>query len=166
MKAVLQKNRFGILLANLLLCLVPEPKLTAQGGDSGDPNLPAFLKPRNHLGPGEDGPRKLLYDRYHASRREAEARFKVFIAGPSPLGSLAVASRRLLDSEVELCRDLPEEIAIRERYLDLTRKMEMVVKGRFEDGWSPIQDFAEARSFRRDAEIGLLKANKAKTWSK
>jgi hypothetical protein len=100
----------------------------------------------------------LLKARYDMANVEAHARWSEFQAGRGTLDFLFGASRHLLDAERELSERKADQIAALERYLWCMREIEKVNQQRFDNGRLPIQDVAEARYNRIQAEIWLERA--------
>jgi hypothetical protein len=134
----------------------------AVGRAADEDKLPAVLD-NKPLEPakGDDEERKLLKERYNAALRELQSRFLIFEAGKGTLETLSDAAKRVLDSELELCVKPAERIGVREKYLELARVAEKVQQARRDAGNASIADLEQARYFRIDAELKLLREKKA-----
>jgi hypothetical protein len=127
-----------------------------------DEKLPGFLegKPKT-LEKGDDEVRKLLKERYNAALSEVQARYEQYLAGKYTLDALYDAGGRLLKSELELCTKPAERVAVRQKYLEMTKDAEKVAAARFDAGRIDLAEMEFTRYQRLDAEIQLLKEKKA-----
>jgi RNA polymerase sigma factor (sigma-70 family) len=100
----------------------------------------------------------LLKERFDAARAEVVVRCKEFIAGRGTLDILCGASRRMLEAEQGLSDKDDDQIAAWERHRKRMKQIEEVNEARFQAGRIGIQDLAQVRYFRADAEIGLERA--------
>jgi RNA polymerase sigma factor (sigma-70 family) len=160
--------------------LVNYPRLAAQqpAGKTAVPQQAAAPAPQNENEKGPDFPaltddkvaallaasteaeplKTLLKDRYDAAHTEAEARWKEFLAGRGTLDIALGASRRLLDAERSLSAKKEDQIAALEKYLERIKSMNEINEGRFNAGRIAIQDVAQTRFYRYDAELWLERA--------
>jgi hypothetical protein len=102
--------------------------------------------------------RHLLADRIDAAREEWDALRKQFEKGKEVLSDLGAASQRLLIAEREATDKKADQIAAWEAHLGRVKEVEEIVKERFDAGTTSQQDYARARYYRLDAEIGLERA--------
>lgn len=100
----------------------------------------------------------LLQHKLEAASTEFEARWKEFLAGRGTLEFLLSAALRVLESEQAVNTKPFEHLAALDRHFAWMSLIDEVNTGRFESGRIPVQDYAEARYFRLDAEIKLLQA--------
>ena len=146
---------FGMHLAftpNQVLGAEPEPPL---------PPEPAILKAKPlKPAPGDDELRKLLIARYNAAVAEMELRYAEISAGRATFEVAAEAARHLVDSGIELTDKPAEQLAFREKYLELAKEVERIIKAQFEAGRIGEADLAKARYLRLDAEVQMLKAKR------
>lgn len=101
---------------------------------------------------------KLLKDRYNVALKVAQVRVEEHLNGRSSVDSIFEQAKHLLTSELELT-DIPKEhVKVREKQLQLAQDMEKVAQARYDSGRLSIADYEQARYFRLDAEIQLLRA--------
>jgi hypothetical protein len=117
------------------------------------------LKP----GPNDDDLRKLQIERYNAVLRETQVRFRQHYSGQSvPYGSLTDVVRRLMQAHRELARTPAEEVAFLQESAEFMKDRERVTEEQFKAGHVSKADLEQARYFRLDFEIELLKAKSKK----
>jgi hypothetical protein len=97
--------------------------------------------------------RELAKGRLDAAREEFEGRFREFLAGRGTQSFLEDSAQHLLQAELELADTPASAVVAHERHWIYTREIEQIDRGRFEAGRIPIQDMAQARYYRLDAEL-------------
>src|SRR5262249_20172181 len=151
----------GLLVVPAIACvlaLAVRPT-TGQPPASPEEKLPAILTPEPmKAAPGDDELRKLLIARYNAAVAEMQARYREFLAGRSSLDSMIEPARHLMDSQLEVTEKPADQIAVREKYLELMKGFEKLQQARFEAARIPTSEVESARYLRLDAEVQLLKA--------
>jgi hypothetical protein len=100
----------------------------------------------------------LLKDRYDEASLELAGRFAYFMTGRGTLFILLDSSRRLFDAERELSDQKTHQIAAAEKHLRLLKEVEKANKERFEAGRVSVQDYAQSKYYRLEAEIWLERA--------
>src|SRR5262249_46379667 len=120
--------------------------------------VPGFVEGK-FLEPGKDDDemRKLLKARYNAALREANARFKEFLAGRGTPAEFTPSTRRLLRAELALCEKAADRVKVQEKFLSMTREVERIQKLRHEAGRIGEAELARAEHDRLEAEIELLR---------
>jgi RNA polymerase sigma factor (sigma-70 family) len=102
--------------------------------------------------------RRLLADRVDAAREEWDVLRTQLEKGRDALSDLGAASQRLLVAEREATDKKADHIAAWEAHFRRMKEVEEIYKARFDAGASPRSEYARARYFRLDAEIGLERA--------
>jgi hypothetical protein len=110
---------------------------------------------------GDDELRKLLKERYNAALDEVQVRHKQVLGGIGSVSAMALAGRRLLKARLALCDKPAERVPVYEEHLELAREVEKIQKARHDAGQVSVADWDEARFYRLDLEIELLRAKKA-----
>jgi RNA polymerase sigma factor (sigma-70 family) len=100
----------------------------------------------------------ILSGLFDAANVEAQARWKQYNAGQGTLDIVLGASRRLLEAEQLLNRDKANQLAGLEHHLKRMKEAEAINQDRFNAGRIPVQDLAEARYYRIQAELWLGQA--------
>jgi hypothetical protein len=101
---------------------------------------------------------QMMRERVEATRTEYESRFKEFLAGRGTLDFLIGSSLRLLEAGLALARNNTSRLAAFERHWRFAFESETINRGRFEAGRVPVQDYAESKYVRLEAEIWLAQA--------
>jgi hypothetical protein len=147
----------------LALLLVPASGTIAQEPQpkGGPAKLPAILttEPLKE-DPKDDELRKLLKARYNAAVAEMKARFKEFEAGRGRVDSMLGASKRLLESGLELSAGPNDRIKLLEQFLEMAKEAERIKQVLVDEGREAPTELHEARYLRIDAEIRLLRAKR------
>jgi RNA polymerase sigma factor (sigma-70 family) len=132
--------------------------------DEGDALLKDLILPADKVtamlatSKESDKLKSLLKERYEAASEVVDARFREFLAGRGTLDILIQSSHRLFDAERELSAKKADQIAAAEKRLRLLKAVEEVNKGRYDDGRISIQDYAQSKYNRLEAEIWLERA--------
>jgi hypothetical protein len=100
----------------------------------------------------------LLKARYVVASEEVSARFMEFMTGRGTLDIFISSTRRLLDAERELSGKRDAQIAAMEKQLRLLKEAEKVNQARYDAGRITVQDLAQIKYNRLDAEIALERA--------
>jgi outer membrane protein TolC len=103
-------------------------------------------------------PRQLAKARLEAAREELDGRFKEFLAGRGTQSFLEDSAQHVLQAELELAETPAAIVAAHERHWIYTKEIEEIDRARFEAGRIPIQDYAQARYYRLDAELRWVEA--------
>jgi hypothetical protein len=112
-------------------------------------------------GPNDDDLRKLQIERYNAVLREAQVRFRQYQTGQGvPYTLLSEVVRRLIQAHRELAHTPAEEVAFLQQGVDFMKERERAAEEQFKAGQVSRADLDQARYFRLDAEIELLKAKR------
>jgi hypothetical protein len=137
---------------NKVLGAEPEPPL---------PPEPAILKAKPlKPAPGDDELRKLLIARYNVAVAEMQARYAEIAAGRANFDIAVEAARHLVDSGIELTDKPAEQLAFREKFLELAKEVERIIEAQVEAGKTGLAELEKARYLRLDAQIQLLKAKR------
>ena len=100
-------------------------------------------------------PKALLKNRYEAAFKEFDGRWKEFKAGRGTLDHLLEVSRRLRDSESELCQKKADVLAALEKHVERAKRIAELNGRRFDQGRIDIMDHAQSQYFYFDAQIQL-----------
>jgi RNA polymerase sigma factor (sigma-70 family) len=100
----------------------------------------------------------LLKDQLEAAQTETTARWKEFCAGRGTLDICMAASQRLLQAERELSRKRADQVAAFQAHWQRMKDIEAINKARYEASRIPIQDYAQSRFNRIQAEIWVERA--------
>jgi hypothetical protein len=100
----------------------------------------------------------LLKDQYDAAHTEAKARWRGFLFGRETLDILLGASLRLLQAELDLSAQPADQLAAFGAYWQRARDLEMINKDKYDNGRLALQDYAQSRFTRIQAEIWLERA--------
>lgn len=103
-------------------------------------------------------PRQLQKAKVNTARFALESRYKEFAAGRGTLDFLIRIALLLLESELAVCDNETDRIVALERHWTMMHQIEIINQARFEAGRIPVQDFAETKYFRLEAEIWLHQA--------
>jgi RNA polymerase sigma factor (sigma-70 family) len=106
----------------------------------------------------EDKLTALLKERVEAAKTWEKARHEQFLAGRGTLDILFEASKRLLEAERELSDKKADQIAALEAYFKLMKEIEEVNQARYDAGRVGIDDLAQSKYYRLEAEIWLERA--------
>jgi hypothetical protein len=152
-----------VLLALALLPLLAADLAVAQEKDPPEEKKPALLN-RKPLKPGsEDGElKKLLIGRHNEALAEMQALRQLMLAGGRQRGMLVDAGGRVVQSGLEVYDKPEDRIALLTDYLEFTKNTEEFFKELLEAGTGESTTYHQARYYRIDAEIQLLKAQRAK----
>ena len=132
-----------------------------QPSGQAEDKLPAILSAEPlKEDPKDDELRKLLKARYNEAIAEMKARFQEFEAGKGALDTMLGASRRVLESGLELSDNPRERVKLLEQFLEMAKEVEKIKKAQIESGRNPIAELHEARHLRIDTEIRLLRARR------
>src|SRR5205814_2241122 len=98
----------------------------------------------------DDELHKLLKARHNAALKAADAYFREWLAGRHWITTegLYRACERLLAARLDLDEKPAAQVAQREQFLQVTQKIEKVIKGSFDVGRLPISDLETARYHR------------------
>jgi outer membrane protein TolC len=96
-----------------------------------------------------------LEARLAAANKEVRIRWKEYCAGRGSLDIYLNSSRRVLEAERDLSAKKADQVAAWESHLQRMQQAYVINLARYNAGRIPIQDFAQADYYRRDAEIGL-----------
>lgn len=161
MKSMFPISKLLILpFAGMLLNPFPQPGL-GQEPPPDELRLPASFpwKARQPTA-SEDELRKLLIARYNSALKELEVRFMQFLAGRGSLDFMLSVTRRLTECELELCDKPADQIAVRQKLIEITKDVEKINQQRWESGRAGLEDVEFSRYWRLDAEIQLLRAKR------
>jgi hypothetical protein len=103
-------------------------------------------------------PRELAKARLEAAREELDARFKEFLAGRGTHDFLEQVAQRALQAELEVAEPPAAVVAAHERHWIYTKEIENIDRARYEAGRIPIQDYAQGKYYRLDAELRWVQA--------
>jgi hypothetical protein len=103
-------------------------------------------------------PKELAKARLAAAQDCCRARVQEFLAGRGTLDLLLEAQQLLLHAELAVSTSDAQRVAAYERYWEATLTVEMMNKARFEAHRISIQDYAQTRYERLDAELQWLQA--------
>src|SRR6266852_3354211 len=105
--------------------------------------------------------KRLVQERVETAKKEFEARMMQFEAGKGTLDFLIGASKRLLTAETE---DRPGvgALAPLQAHFDRMKKIQDINQERFDGGRISIEDLAQAKYYRLEAEIWLERAKAGK----
>jgi hypothetical protein len=124
-------------------------------GDDEVPN-PFKAEPLKIL-PGDSEMRKLLKERYNASLRVVQYRFRQWSFGKATLEVLFEAQRLHFTAQLELADDAKDRVKIYEAFVSQAQEVEKLTKAKFEASMATDADVAEATYWRVDAQIQLLR---------
>jgi hypothetical protein len=148
-------------LVGILLAFVPNQVLSAEPEPPALPPEPAILKAKPlKPAPGDDELRKLLIARYNVAVAEMQARYAEISAGRANCDIAVEAARHLVDSGIELTDKPAEQLAFREKFLELAKEVERIIEAQVEAGKTGVGDLEKARYLRLDAEVQLLKVKR------
>jgi hypothetical protein len=99
--------------------------------------------------------RSLLKEQIEAAQTETTSRFMEFLAGRGTLDIMIGASQRLLQAERDLSIKKEDVVAAYEAHWQRMKDVEAINKGRYDAGRIAIQDYAQSRFNRIQAEIWL-----------
>lgn len=100
----------------------------------------------------------LLKQKLDTASLEFEARMNEFLVGKGWLDFLCAASRRVLDAQRDLAEKKADHIAALEAHWQRMKQIEEKQVERFNAARIPIQDVAQAKYHRLEAEVWLEKA--------
>jgi hypothetical protein len=105
--------------------------------------------------------KRLVQERVETAKKEVEARMFQFEAGKGTLDFLIGASKRLLTAETD---DKPSVVALAplQAHFDRMKKIQDINQERFDGGRISIEDLAQAKYYRLEAEIWLERAKAGK----
>jgi hypothetical protein len=107
------------------------------------------------------GPAKtksLLKERCEAAFTECDARWQDFLAGRGTLDIFLGSSQRLCTAERDLSLKKADQVAALEGHWKRMQKVEEINQARFNAARIAVQELAQSRYFRLDAEIQLARA--------
>jgi RNA polymerase sigma factor (sigma-70 family) len=99
--------------------------------------------------------KSILQQLFEAANVEAHARWKNYVAGVGTLDIYLGGSRRVLEAERLLSEEKSHQIGALERHLKRMQDIEKINQARYDDGRIPLQDLAEPRYYRLQAELWL-----------
>jgi RNA polymerase sigma factor (sigma-70 family) len=99
--------------------------------------------------------KSILQQLFEAANVEAHARWNDYVAGLGTLDIFLGGSRRLLEVERLLSKEKSHQVGALERYLRRMRELEKINQARYDAGRIAIQDLAEPRYYRLQAELWL-----------
>lgn len=135
--------------------------------DEQQVRFPEFLAGKPHQADGKDNElRKLLKARCNSALGESQEAYREIRSGRASLESLYSACQRLLQARLDLCGKRADKVALLDQYLELTRKVEELVKTLNQAGKWGKRELHRARHECQDAEIQLLRAKREATESK
>jgi hypothetical protein len=111
--------------------------------------------------PGDDALRKLQIERFNAALREAGSRFEHYQLGRTNFLALTDAVRRLMLAERDMARNPAEMTAALQRWVDFLKEADRIAEAMFQAGRIAPADRELARYSLLDAQIELLKAQRA-----
>jgi hypothetical protein len=158
-----RKSAWMLLLGTLVL---PAHYTNAQApqderGAEDKPKFPAVMRYEPLKAEvGDDELRRLLKERFNAALSELQARYMEYTAGKASIEHLMEASRRLLDSQLELIDKPSDRVAAHEKHVEITKLVEENAKTRWDAGKIAEYELHYTRYVRIDAEIQLLKAKR------
>jgi len=139
-----------------------QAKELVNGADSNDPPFHGLSAERAKLllEKSDQPPniKPILSGLFDAANVEAQGRWKQYVAGQGTLDILLGASRRLLEAEQLLNKEKANQLAALEQHLKRMKEAEAINQTRFDAGRIPIQDLAESRYYRIQAELWLEQA--------
>jgi RNA polymerase sigma factor (sigma-70 family) len=100
----------------------------------------------------------LLKEKLETANLEQDARMKEFLAGRGTLDFLFAGSRRLLEAQRDMSDKKEDQVAALEAHWQRMKQIEELNKKRFDAGRIGIQDYAESKYYRLEAEVWLEKA--------
>jgi hypothetical protein len=135
--------------------------LTLGTAAAADEKIPAILtaKPLATRG-GDDELSQLLKARYNAALEQAHGRYKEFVAGRTTTDFLIQAAAWLRDAGLEVKDRAADRIAFLAQIGELAHSIEEINQTKYDAGQIAITQLAQARSFRLDAEIRLLRTRR------
>jgi hypothetical protein len=98
--------------------------------------------------------KRLVQERIETAKKEFEARMKQFEAGKGTLDFLIAASKRWLNAETHAIPSGVSE-AYLQAHFDRMKKIQDINQERFDQGRISIEDLAQAKYYRLEAEIWL-----------
>jgi RNA polymerase sigma factor (sigma-70 family) len=101
---------------------------------------------------------QLLKDQLEAAQTEVDARTKEFQAGRGTLDVMLGGYRRLLEAQLATADKQEDKITALRAYFERAKEAEHVNQERFNAGLILVQDLAEPKYYRLDAEIRLDRA--------
>jgi hypothetical protein len=107
--------------------------------------------------------KRLVQERIETAKKEFEARMKQFEAGKGTLDFLIAASKRWLNAETHAIPSGVSE-AYLQAHFDRMKKIQDINQERFDQGRISIEDLAQAKYYRLEAEIWLERM-KAGEWN-
>jgi RNA polymerase sigma factor (sigma-70 family) len=133
--------------------------------NGADPNIPPFpglsAERAKFLLEKSDQPpnlKPILSRLFNAANVEADARWQQYNAGQGTLDIVLGSSRRLLEAEQLLNKEKANQLAALEHHLKRMKEAEAINQTRFDAGRIPIQDLAQSRYYRIQAELWLEQA--------
>jgi hypothetical protein len=111
--------------------------------------------------PKDDELRKLQIARYNEALEQIKALHETVLAGTKTPDILFDAGKRLCQSGMEVYDDPKDRIKLLTDYVELAKDTEKTFEAQLGGGRVDTSVFHEARYFRIDAEIQLLKAKRA-----
>ncbi len=104
---------------------------------------------------------RLLRERRDAAREMLRARQAQFEAGRGTYDKVLDASLAVLEAELPLAEKPADRLALQRARLEIVKKGEELIKAQFEAARASALDRELIRSFRLEAEINLLRAERA-----
>ena len=125
---------------------------------------PAFVSARELKVSGkDDGPAKLLKERYNAGQQELRSRYIYWLQGEESLPQVYEAARRVIVARLEAGGPGSEQVAILKEkvaFAKVVEKQAEALRKKFNRA-RQVSDEQSAKYFRADAELELLRAEKA-----
>ena len=142
-----------------LVLLVPCDPTSAQQPAKQAEDMPPALLEAKPLQPaaGDSKLQELLKERYNAALQELQDDMKLVRQGRITEDFLFAAQKRLLEAGLELKGRPADRIAALKDHLELARRIELETGLRLQAGTTPAAKVAQARYFRLDVEIRLLR---------
>jgi hypothetical protein len=123
--------------------------------------LDALIGKPQKLKRDDDELTKLLKERYNAAQREVRARLAAHIIIPqNSLEEIFGCFRRLHNSELELSDKPTDRVTVLEKHVKVAKWFEKVQEDLFKSDVGNPESLENARYWRLDAEIQLLKAKR------
>lgn len=156
----------ALLAGGLSLYAARVPAESAKAGQGVVLSSPAPVPAKQNTGGSGAGTaaqsaqkiKSLLKEKLDTANLEMDARMKEFLAGRGTLDFLFAASRRLLDAQRDVAETKADHIAALEAHWQRMKQIEEIDQERFNSGRIPVQDLAQSKYNRLEAEVWLEKA--------
>jgi hypothetical protein len=154
--------RRHIALSAPQLVLAVSLTLCAARAAAQDDELPPILRANPFVVKNSDEElTRLLKARYNAALEQALGRYKELIAGKTTTDFMIQAATYLRDAGLEVNARPHDQVALLAQIAELARSVEKINRAKYEAGSIALTQMAQARHFRLDAEIRLLRARRA-----